>query len=88
MKNSAMASDKLPTSTSAKRKKLIGFSNWAQWASFTKSMLIKKDVWDLVETGLRPLQQNASRLWDCKKNVKGRPLVPNLITYKVGHVRL
>ena len=66
-KNSAMASDELPTSTSAKREKLIGFSNWARWASLTKSMLIEKDVWDLVEIGPWPLPQNASRLWDHKK---------------------
>ena len=30
-------------------------------------MLIEKDVWDLVEIGPRPLQQNASRLWDHKE---------------------
>ena len=30
-------------------------------------MLIEKDVWDLVEIGPRPLQQNASRLWDYKE---------------------
>ena len=66
-KNSAMVSDELPTSTSAKREKLIGFSNWAQWASLTKSMLIEKDVWDLVKIDPWPLQQNASRLWDHKE---------------------
>lgn len=32
----------------AKQEKLIGFSNWLKWSAFTKAMLIKKDVWDLV----------------------------------------
>lgn len=61
-----MALDKTPTSTSAKREKLTGFSNWAQWASLTKSMLIEKDVWDLVETSPQRQQQNASTLFDHK----------------------
>lgn len=59
-----MASDETPASTSAKREKLTGFTNWARWASLTKSMLIENDVWDLVETGPRPQQPNASTLFD------------------------
>ena len=61
-----MASDENPTGSSAKREKLTGYVNWARWASLTKSMLIEKDVWDLVETGPRPQQQNASALFDHK----------------------
>lgn len=36
-------------------------------ASFTKSMLIEKNVQDLVETSSRLLQQNVSKLWDYKE---------------------
>lgn len=42
----------------AKREKLIGFVNWPIWAMLTKSMLIEKDVWDLVSIGPRPERQN------------------------------
>lgn len=62
-----MALNKTPTSTFIRREKLIGFNNWAQWASFTKSMLIENDIWDIVEINPQPLQQSASRLWDYKK---------------------
>lgn len=62
-----MASDKTSTSSSsAKRERLTGYSNWTRWASLTKSMLIEKDVWDLVETDPRPIKQNASTLFDHK----------------------
>lgn len=30
-------------------------------------MLIKKDVWDLIEMGLQLCQSNNSRLWDHKE---------------------
>ena len=62
-----MALNKLPNFIFAKKEKLIGFSNWARWASLINSILIEKDVWDLVETGSRPLQQNISKLWDYKE---------------------
>ncbi len=41
---SAITLDNTPTSTSAKKEKLSGFSNWARWASLTKFMLIEKKV--------------------------------------------
>lgn len=46
----------------AKREKLTGFANWPIWSMITKSMLIEKDVWDLVTTGPRPVRQNP-QLW-------------------------
>ncbi len=42
----------------AKREKLVGFSNWPIWSGITKSILIEKDVWDLVSTGPRPAHEN------------------------------
>lgn len=42
----------------AKREKLTGFTNWPIWPMITKSILIKKDIWDLVSTGPRPKRQN------------------------------
>lgn len=32
----------------AKREKLTSFSNWLIWSGITESMLIEKDVWDLI----------------------------------------
>ena len=46
----------------AKREKLVDFSNWPVWSGITESMLIEKDVWDLVSTGPRPERQNTT-LW-------------------------
>lgn len=46
----------------AKREKLTGFANWPIWLGITKSMLIEKDVWDLVSTGLWPQRENPG-LW-------------------------
>ncbi len=54
-------------SSQAKREKLVGFSNWPVWSGITESMLIKKDVWDLVLTGPRPARENPG-LWS--KEVK------------------
>ena len=41
-----------------KREKLMGFANWPIWSMITKSILIEKDVWDLVLTGPQPEHQN------------------------------
>lgn len=49
----------------AKREKLIGFTNWPVWSGITKSMLIEKDVWNLVLTGPRPQCENPG-LWSKK----------------------
>ena len=49
----------------AKREKLTGFANWPVWSGITKSMLIEKDVWDLVLTGPRPQRKNPG-LWSKK----------------------
>ncbi len=38
------------TGTQAKRDKLTGFFNWPLWSMLTRSMMIKKDVWDLIST--------------------------------------
>lgn len=38
-------------SSNSRRQKLTGFANWPQWADLTKTMLIEKDVWDLIEIG-------------------------------------
>ncbi len=46
----------------ANREKLTGFANWPIWSMITKSMLIEKDLWDLVSTCLRPEQQNPALL--------------------------
>ena len=46
----------------AKREKLTGFANWPVWSGITESMLIEKDVWDLVLSGPRPERQNPN-LW-------------------------
>ena len=57
-----MAEDSSNIGGQAKHKKLIGFSNWPIWSGITESMLIEKDVWDLVSTGLRPQCENTA-LW-------------------------
>lgn len=44
--------------TQAKREKLTGFANWPVWSRIIKSMLIEKDVWDLVFKGPRPQRKN------------------------------
>ena len=46
----------------AKKEKLTGFANWPVWSGITKSMLIEKDVWDLVLTGPQPQRKNPG-LW-------------------------
>ena len=46
------------SSNGAKREKLTGFANWPIWSMITKTMLIEKDVWDLIETGPRLLREN------------------------------
>ena len=46
----------------AKREELIGFANWPVWSGITESMLIKKDIWDLISTGPRPPRKNPG-LW-------------------------
>lgn len=50
------------TGNQAKREKLIGFANWPVWSGITESMLIEKDVWDLISSGPRPERQNPT-LW-------------------------
>ena len=62
-----MAEDSSNIGGQAKRKKLIGFSNWPIWSGITESILIEKDVWDLVSTGPRPRRENTA-LWS--KEVK------------------
>ncbi len=46
----------------AKREKLTGFANWPVWSGIIESMLIEKDVWDLVTTGPRLPRENPG-LW-------------------------
>ena len=46
----------------AKQEKLTGFANWLVWSGITESMLIEKDVWDLVLSRPRPKRQNPN-LW-------------------------
>lgn len=53
-----MADDLNSGGNQAKREKLTGFANWPVWAGITESMLIEKDVWDLVSSGPRPERQN------------------------------
>ena len=50
------------SSGQAKRKKLTGFANWPIWSMITKSMLIKNDVWDLIETRPQLVRDNLT-LW-------------------------
>ena len=49
-----MTNKRNDTLSGSRRKKLTGFTNWPQWSDLTRAMLIKKDVWDLIETGPRP----------------------------------
>lgn len=42
------------TSGGLYREKLSGFTNWLQQSDFMKIILIKKDVWDLVEIRPKP----------------------------------
>ena len=53
-----MSEESSTNSTQAKRERLTGFANWPIWSMITKSMLIEKDVWDLIATGPRPERQN------------------------------
>lgn len=57
-----MAEEGSNTGNQAKREKLIGFANWPVWSGITESMLIEKDVWDLISSGPRPERQNPT-LW-------------------------
>lgn len=53
-----MAEESNNGGTQAKREKLTGFANWPVWSGITESMLIEKDVWDLVSTGPRPQREH------------------------------
>ncbi len=57
-----MAEESNNGGTQAKREKLTGFANWPVWSGITKSMLIEKDVWDLVTTDPRAPRKNPG-LW-------------------------
>lgn len=46
----------------AKQEKLNSFGNWLVWSGITESMLIRKDVWDLVSLKPRFERQNPN-LW-------------------------
>ncbi len=50
--NSSSSAD---STSSNKREKLVGFSNWPRLAALTKTMLISKDVWNLVPVGPQPI---------------------------------
>ncbi len=39
--------------TKAKRDKLTKFVNWLLWSMLTRSMMIERDVWDLISKGPR-----------------------------------
>ncbi len=66
-----MAEESNNKGTQVKRKKLTGFANWPVWSGIIESMLIEKDVWDLVTTGLRPPRENPG-LWS--KEIKEDPM--------------
>ena len=53
-----MSEESSTNSTQAKQERLTGFANWPIWSMITKSMLIEKDVWDLIAISLRPERQN------------------------------
>ncbi len=57
-----MAEESNNGGTQAKREKLTGFVNWPVWSGITKSMLIEKNVWDLVTTSPQPPRENPG-LW-------------------------
>lgn len=44
----------------------------------TKTMLIKKDIWDLVKTGLRLLRENPTLF---EKEIKGDQMVISITRY-------
>lgn len=62
------------TSGGSRREKLTGFTNWPQWSDLTRTILIKKDVWSLVETGPRP---NLAIIWE-QKTKKNRIAIRTL----------
>lgn len=50
--------EELKLSSAAKQEKLVGHSNWPIWLMIAKSMLMQKDIWDLIEKKPRLAQEN------------------------------
>ena len=61
--NSSSSANSTPSN---KREKLVGFSNWPRWAALTKTMLISKDLWNLVPVGSQPIVYKGA-LWDHRR---------------------
>lgn len=51
------------TSTGSRRKKFTDFNNWLRLSDLIRAMIVKKNVWDLIETGSKPA---SARIWEQK----------------------
>lgn len=68
-----MNKNSLGGSGQAKQKLLTGFINWPIWVMLTKSMLIEKDVWDLISNRSCPIRGHNSG-WN-KENKEDRMII-------------
>lgn len=55
------------SSSATQQEKLVGYSNWPIQSMITESILIEKDIWDLIKKRPRPTQENPV-LW--QKEIK------------------
>lgn len=65
------------TFNGSKQEKLKGFTNWPRWSDLTRAMLIEKDVWDLIEKGLR---QPPTALWEREQKIKKNRMAIGIAT--------
>lgn len=58
-----MTNKKDNTSTDSYHKKLTGFNNWLRWSNLMTTMLVEKNIWNLIKTGPKPA---SVRIWEQK----------------------
>lgn len=76
-----MSDETSTTGTQAKREKLTGFVNWPLWSMLTRSMMIEKDVWDLISQGPRePIANPALFGKEAKENQMAIGIAQRIIT--------
>lgn len=76
-----MSDEIFTTGTQAKREKLTGFVNWPLWSMLTRSMMIEKDVWDLISKGPRePIANPALFGKEAKENRMAIGIAQRIIT--------
>lgn len=77
-----MADETIDTAgTQAERGKLTGFVNRRLWAMLTRSMMIEKDVWDLISVGPRPPIENPALFGkEAKENRMAVGIAQRIIT--------